>query len=101
MAEIRNDIFPNMLPYIGDKEQFFEMLNIPKDNQETFLENFIKRERQKDLRVFVNEAYQGISSQFKSEKEMVDYINSFTNAETAELFIKICKFYYVAKKHQQ
>jgi hypothetical protein len=101
IAEIRKDIFTNMQPFIGDKERFFEMLNIPKENQEAFLENYIKGYRQDKLWVFVNEGYQGISSQFKSENELVAYINSFTDAETAELFIEICKFYAVAKKHQQ
>jgi hypothetical protein len=98
MAEIRNDIFPNMVPYIGDKERFFERLNIPKENQEAFLNDYIKKDRQRSLRVFVNEAYQGMTSQFQSELEFIDYINSFVDTATAELFIDVCKFYFSSKQ---
>ena len=100
MAEIRSDIFPNILPYIGDRERFFELWNIPKENQEGFLKDYLRRYRQEKLKVFINEAYQGISSQFQSEKDFIDYVNSLLDAETAELFIRICKFYFISKKYQ-
>ena len=100
MSEIRNDIFPNMLPYIGDKERFFEIVHIPSENQGTFLEAYTRRYREEKLKEFIDEAYQGISSLFQSETDFIDYINSFLDAETAELFIEICKFYFISKKYQ-
>lgn len=100
MAEIRSDIFPNMLPYIGDKDRLFEIFNVPKESQQAFIENYTKGYRQEQLKKFISESYLGISSQFKSEKDFIDYLNSLIDAETAELFIRICKFYFVSKKYQ-
>jgi hypothetical protein len=101
MSEIRSDIFPNISPNIRKKEIFSELFNIPKEKQAALLEEYKRSYRQEKLRIFTNEAYQGISSQFQSESTLIDYINSLPDPVTAELFINVCKFYSIVKKHQQ
>ena len=100
MKKIRNDIFPNISPYIGEKEELFKILNAPKEAEEEFLKQYISRYRGAKIKEFMDEVYSAMDSQFSSKKELVDYINAMNDAETAELFIRICKFYFISKKFQ-
>lgn len=74
MTEIRKDIFPKMSGFLVSRE--------------------------KTINDWVNEAFSAISAQFNSKDQFIEYINSFKDRETAELFLRICSFYCIAKKHQ-
>lgn len=74
MSKIRDDIFPNMIPFIQSRE--------------------------KTITGYIDQAFDGIASVFSSKDEFVGYINSFDSPNTAESFIKICKFHSIAKRYQ-
>jgi hypothetical protein len=74
LAEIRTDIFPRMVPLFETREQV--------------------------LTVYIDETYDALSSLFPSKDELIEYINSLDNHETAELFIRISRFYLISKRYQ-
>jgi hypothetical protein len=74
MTKIRKDIFPRMSSLLGSRE--------------------------KAVNAWVNEAFGAISAQFNSRDHFVEYINSLKDPETAELFVRICQFYRIAKEYQ-
>jgi len=56
--------------------------------------------KEKIIERYVDEAFDAVNGLFSSKQEFIDYLNSFGNPREAELFIKICRYYLVAKKHQ-
>jgi hypothetical protein len=48
----------------------------------------------------VDEALEAVPSLFSSKEEFIKYVNSLDNHQTAELFLRICRFYRIAKKYQ-
>lgn len=74
MIEIRKDIFPKMISFLEAKD-----ITIAK---------------------YIDQAFEAFSEVFSSKDEFIKYINSLENHETAELFIKICKFHSITKKYQ-
>lgn len=73
LTEIRNDIFPNLVPFLQSREH--------------------------TIAAYINEAFEA-TSLFSSKEKFIEYVNSLDDYQTAELFIKICKFYHIAQKYQ-
>jgi hypothetical protein len=75
MTEVRKDIFPRMAPLFKTKEA--------------------------TLSEYASDAFEAMSSIFQTKEQITEYINSLDSPETAELFLKICRFYIISKKYQE
>ena len=74
LTDIRNDIFPRMIPFLTSRD--------------------------KTISAYIDEAFEAVPSLFSSKEKFIEYVNSLDTYQTAELFIKICKFFLIAKKYQ-
>lgn len=56
--------------------------------------------REHVLEKYIDEVYEALNGLFPSKNELIHYVNSLDTSETAELFIKISRFYLISKKYQ-
>lgn len=89
-----------MLPYIGDKEKLFEIFNVPKESQQFFLENYISSYRREQLINSSMKLIKELVPNFNLKKTSLISLTRLVDTETAELFIRICKFYFISKRYQ-
>ena len=74
MSGIRNDLFPRMTVFQESKKQVMGR--------------------------YVDEAFEAVGNLFSSKQDFINYLNSIKDRGDAELFIRICHFYRIAKKYQ-
>jgi hypothetical protein len=74
VPELRNDIFPKMTSFFQPREAIISS--------------------------YIDEAFEALPSLFRTEQDIIEYINSLNTFESAELFLHICSYYLVSKKYQ-
>jgi len=53
--------------------------------------------RENTINTWISEAFEAVNSLFPSKEKFIEYVNSFRNPRDAELFIRLCQFYLIAK----
>lgn len=56
--------------------------------------------REKTIETWVDEAYSAITTLFPSKKDFIKYLNLLKDPKDAEILIRICQYYLVAKEYQ-